>query len=116
MTLNLQIVIIVICLLMLLYIMYLIKRGRLQLRYSLLWFVLALLLLIFAIFPQPLFNLAHVFGFVSASNAIYFAGVLFLGVMALFLCSVVSQQSEKLKDMAQKIAMLEHEIDELKKK
>lgn len=111
MTLDVQLVVIVCCLLFLLHIVYVIKRGRLQLRYSLLWFALAALLLFFAIFPEPLFNLAHAFGFVSSLNAIYFASILFLGVETFFLNSIISQQAEDIKDLTQKVALLEHKLE-----
>lgn len=112
MTLNLQIVIIICCLLLLLYIAYLVKRGKLSLRLSLFWIVLAVVLLIFAIWPAPIYAFLRFCGFEVPANGIQVAGLLFLAALTLFLCSVVSKQSEQIKNLTQEIAILKNKFND----
>ena len=56
---TLSIVFIVLSLAFLIYTVYQVKRNKLLLRYSLTWILLSVLLLIIAIFPQPIFALGR---------------------------------------------------------
>lgn len=107
----LQIAIVVSCALLFVYTIYLVKRKQLLLRYSLLWLAIALGVLVFAIFPQPLFRLASLCGFTNASNFIFFCAALVLMCVSLNLSSIVSRQSVSISRLTQKIALLEHEIE-----
>lgn len=85
-----------------------IAKGRLLLRYSLLWLFLALVALICAIFPQPLFDLAYLLGFNVASNFVLFLSIFFLLAICLSLSVIASKQQLKLKNLVQRIALLEN--------
>lgn len=93
---------------------YMISKKGLQLRYSLLWFVLSLSIVLCALSPEPLFRIAHFFGFQSSSNFIFVLAVMFLLIILLSLTVVVSKQATAIKNAIQRIAILEHEIDDLK--
>lgn len=84
-----------------------VAKGRLLLRYSLLWLFLAFVALICAIFPQPLFDLAYLLGFNVASNFVLFLAIFFLLAICLSLSVIVSKQQMKLKNLVQHIALLE---------
>ncbi|AEB07233.1 hypothetical protein Corgl_1127 [Coriobacterium glomerans PW2] len=105
-----QIAIAIVCLVLLVYVLHLVKHERLQLRYSLLWLMLTTLTLLCAIFPKPLFSMSTFFGFETASNFIYFVGLLFSLVIMLSLSSIVSKQSTSIKNLAQRVALLEHNL------
>lgn len=99
-------------LLVLIVVFGMVAKKKLLLRYALLWIVLSVLLVFCAIVPGPLFSLAHWLGFESSSNFIFVMAVLFLLVSVLSLTAVVSKQSEAIKNAVQRIAMLEHELDQ----
>lgn len=109
----LQIVAIVLCFAFLLYVAHLVARERLLLKYSLLWMVLTIIILLCAIFPQPLYGFAHLFGFENPSNFIFFIGLFFLLAIALSLSSIASKQSITIKNLVQEQALLAKRIDEL---
>lgn len=94
-------------------VLFLVSHERLQLRHSLLWLVLAAVVLVTAVFPAPLFALARFFGFASASNFLFVLGILFLLIIALSLSSIVSKQHIAIKNAVQRIALLEHELKRL---
>ena len=107
MPIVLRVTIIAACAMLFIYVVYLVRRERLQLKYSLLWLVMALILLLVSLFPEPLFTLAGLFGFAASSN--FAAGFVFLLVICLSLTSIVSKQALSIKNLTQRIAILEDE-------
>lgn len=87
-------------------------RGKLLLKYSLLWLALALAAMVCAFFPQPLFSLAYFLGFKLASNFVLFVGIFFLLVICLSLSVIVSKQQMKIKELAQRMALFEKSEDD----
>lgn len=104
-----------VCLLMFIYVLSLVKKEKLMLRYSLLWLALAVVLILCAVFPGPVFEVAKLFGFLTASNFIFVLGFVFLLLIALSLSAVISKQTTSIKNLTQRIALLEKEL-ELKEK
>ena len=107
----LRVSVVVACLILLAYVVYLVRRERLQLKYSLLWLAMAVVLLMVSVFPEPLFLLSGLFGFATASNFIFVAGFVFLLAICLTLTSIVSKQAVSIKNLTQRIAILENEIE-----
>lgn len=89
-----------------------IVKGRLLLKYSLLWFVLALVAFFSALFPDPVFLLAHLIGFDTASNFILFVAIFLVLTIALSLSVIVSKQQAKLNNTIQELALLKHDTEE----
>lgn len=111
MTTALQILMIFSCLILVVYVVHLVKHERLQLRYSLLWLALAVIMLACALFPKPLFSIATALGFESPASFIFFAGLILLLLISLSLSSIVSKQMLAIKNLTQKIALLEHQLN-----
>lgn len=101
----------IVCLLMFIYVLSLVKKEKLMLRYSLLWLALALVLIVCAVFPGPVFEVAKFFGFATASNFIFVLGFVFLLLIALSLSAVISKQTNSIKNLTQRIALLEKELE-----
>lgn len=97
----------------LLFTVYQIKRGKLLLRYSLMWMLLSILILLVAIFPQPVFRLAVLPGFNVGSSFIFAVAIFFLLVLYMTQSRAISQQVIKNKDAIQKAALLEKRLDDL---
>ena len=95
------------CLLLFVYVIHLVKRERLQLKYSLLWLALGATVLVLALMPDPLFTLGRMMGFETTSNFIFFTGFMFLLLIALSLSAIVSKQATAIKNLTQRIAIIE---------
>lgn len=93
----------------------LMKKGRMSLKYSLLWFASGIVLLICALFPQVIRFFTDLLGIYSETNAVFFLGVCFLLLIILSLTSIVSGQTERIRTLTQTQAMLEKRIRELEK-
>jgi hypothetical protein len=108
MILATRIFIIAISLLFIVFIVALVSRSRLLLKYSLLWLALSVLVCICAVFPQPLYALSDLLGFQTAANFIYLIGLFFLLAIALSLSVIVSKQTANIKTLIQEIALLKN--------
>lgn len=109
----LSIVMIIVALLFLLFTVYQIKRNKLLLRYSLMWMLLSILILLVAIFPQPVFRLSVLLGFDLGSNFIFSVAIFFLLALCMTQSRAISQQVIKNKAAIQRAALLEKRLDDL---
>ncbi|MBO6134049.1 MAG: DUF2304 domain-containing protein [Lachnospiraceae bacterium] len=89
------------------------KRQKLNLKYSLLWIVSGIILLILALFPGVLIGAAALAGIEVASNALFVIAIGLIIIILMSLTSIVSMQNEKLKKLIQYNALLEKRIREL---
>lgn len=116
MNIILQINLIVGTLLVLLFIVYMIKSNKVALKYSLTWILSAFFLLIISIFPKIVTFFADLLGIVSITNAIYFIAIAFLYIILFNLTIAITVGSERDRKIAQEIAFLRSEIEQLKAK
>lgn len=108
---TLSIVFIVLSFAFLIYTVYQVKRNKLLLRYSLMWIFLSALLLVVAIFPQPIFALAKLAGFDIGSNFIFSAAIFFLLLLCLGQARTISQLVIKQTETTQRLALLEKRLE-----
>ena len=111
MTLMLRLSVLAACIILALYVLHLVSKGKLLLKYSLLWLSLALVLLLSAAFPNGVAILAHLIGFEMAANFIYFIGMFCLMVIALSLTVIVSRQAKRINVLVQRLALLEYRME-----
>lgn len=91
----------------------LLKRKKLALKYTLLWLFVGVILAIFAVFPQLLKYISDFLGFVNSMNALYAFMIAFAFMLILSLTSIVSNQSQRIRQLTQHLAILEKRIREL---
>ena len=116
MTTVFRIILLVCVLVYLLVILALMRRGRMSLKYSLIWFLSGVILLICAIFPQVISFFTRLMGIYSDTNAVFFIGVCFLVLIVLSLTSIASGQSERIRTLVQTQAILEKRVRDLEEK
>ena len=94
----------------------LLQKKVLNLKYSLLWLVFGIIMIFFVIFPQALDVMSGLLGIYDEMNAFFTVLIAFLFVLMIALTSIVSKQSNKIKDLIQVNALLEKKIRELEKR
>ena len=110
---KLQIAILIAIFIYYMVLLSLLKKKTLSLKYTLLWLVAGLILLIFAVAPQLLGMFTAVLGIQVPTNAL-FAIVSFCSIMIMIsLTAIVSKQSERIKRLTQSIALLENRLREI---
>lgn len=89
------------------------KRRRLTLKYTLLWLLTGVVMLIFVVFPELLQSLAGFIGAQTLMNTLYLLIIGFILVLLMMLTSIVSKQTERIAFLAQANAILEKRVREL---
>ena len=112
MNIILRIVLIVCCLLFFAFVIVNVSRKRLLLRYSLLWLVLAVIVLILAIFPNLIMGLSAAMGFATPSNFVFALALFFLLAIALSQTVALSSQSRKILNLTQELALAKKDAEE----
>ena len=114
MSIYLRIILVVISMLSMLNILKRVRKSKLQIEYSIFWIVFSILLILVAIFPQPMFTLAQILGIQSPANMV-FLFVIFILLIKLFNMAIeVSQLQYKQQELVQKIALDENKKTEKK--
>ncbi len=90
-----------------------IRKKGLDLYHSIVWFFGALLLLLIALFPQPVLWLTRVAGIETPSNFVFIVIITFLLITTLSLSAAVSRHHMRIKRMVQSMAILENRIESL---
>ena len=98
-------------LLLLLVVFELIRSRRLRERYALLWLLTGVVLLVLSLWRGGLNTIAGWFGVSGYPPAILFAvGILFILLVLLHYSTVISRLSDQSTILAQRLALLEHEL------
>ena len=88
----------------------LLKRNRMTLKYSLLWLLSGVILLVLAIFPALLDGFAALMGVYSSVNAL-FAVIIFCGTALMISFTVIiSRQRAEIVRLAQTVAILDNRL------
>ncbi len=87
------------------------RKRKLREEYSWLWLLTGAAVLVLAFFPQMLLTgIAHFFGSENPPAAIFFMGFCFVACVCLQFSVRLSRMTEQVKNLAQKIALLEEDI------
>src|SRR4051795_2860995 len=92
---------------LLLFVLELVRRRRLQERYALLWLVSAVVLLTLAAWRGALAAVASLIGIASPPNALFFLAFATILIVLLHFSVVISRLSDQTKVLAQRVAMLD---------
>lgn len=114
--LTLRIAVIIACVVFLIAVSRQVARGKLLLKYSLLWITFAAASILASLFPQPVFVVASTLGFEAPSNFIFLVGLFFLLAICLSLSIIVSKQTLRIKALVQEHALIAKRIDALENK
>lgn len=116
MSLALRIALIVASLFVTVFVMKKIRKAQLEIDGAIYWIVFALLLLVISIFPGIAIAASKLLGIKSPANFVFLV-MIFLVLVKLFQVSIdLSIQKHRLNHLVQKLALLNHEHDELKEK
>ena len=104
MSIYLRIILVVISMLSMMNVMKRVRRFKLQIENSIFWIIFSLLLILVAVFPDPMFWLAELLGIQSPANMVF----LFVIFILLIKTFKISQLQYKIQELVQKIALDEN--------
>ena len=111
---SLQIEIIAFGFIIILLTLYILKKGRIPVKYSLVWLFAGTIILIFGIIPNFFDIVSKFLGFELPSNLAFSLMIAILIFINLSLTIIVSGQKEKTRLLIQEISILKKELDDKK--
>jgi hypothetical protein len=115
MSIRVKIVAMVISIGVMLLIIELVRRRKLREEYSWLWLMTGSGILLLALWFNLLKWITHLVGAITPSSTIFLFAFLFLIFISLHFSVVISKLTDRNKELAQRYALLELELNEFKK-
>ena len=112
MSINLVFLSVIFSALVIIFILYLIKKGSVNIKYSLVWFMLFTLLFICLIVPGLLDFVTKFLGFKTASNMVLSLFISVLIIINIVNTVINSNQDKKIRLLIQEISILKNKFDE----
>lgn len=100
---------------LILFILYLIYKGRLKEEFSILWLFLSLFILVFSVWRDGLDILADFFGVYYAPSLLFIFAFLIIILIIIHLSITVSKLKDNVRTLTQDIGLLKNRIKELEK-
>ena len=113
---TLRVVLIVAVISYFIIILMFLKKRALALKYTLLWLAAGVVLGIMVIWPNTLTAFIHLLGITGNMNGLFVLCIAFLMMILMSITSIVSKQTEKIKNLTQSVAKMEKRIRELEDK
>ena len=89
---------------------------KLNIKYSIVWMLWALLAFLMAAFPSSFYELSHILGIQMPVNTVFLIMTTLLYGLVFYLYLVISKSSEEIINLTYEVASLRKELEELKKK
>ena len=89
----------------------LLRRHRLREKYAALWLFTGCLVVVLALFPGGLDNVAVFVGVANGASLVLFLAVVFLLIIAMHLSWEISQLEEETRSISEEIALLRVELE-----
>ena len=115
-SLKLQLAMILLSFFMVGYIIHLLREEIIELKYSITWIFIGLILIIISIKPEIVNRIAQLLGIGLPVNALFLISLVFILILMMVLVIAISKLSMKCSRLTQTIALLKDKINELEKK
>jgi hypothetical protein len=94
-------------------VLWLVKRRALQEEYTPIWMAVAFMIFLLSVHSELLHTITRAMGAWTTSSALFFLGELFLLAICLNYAVRLSRASLRLKNLAQEVALLRAQVDDL---
>lgn len=105
-TLRLQVFVGILIIFAFIFIINMVRKRALELKYALSWFILLLGVGIMDCIPQTMTMLAKALGIYNPMNMLFFIGFIFAIIILFILTVTLSRMSARVRKMAQIVAMM----------
>ena len=112
---KLKIIVIAVSLLFTGFLFHQVRKEVLELRYTLIWFTLAAVMIALAVFPEILVNIAGIMGIGIPVNALFFVSFFCVLVILLSMSFTISQLYSRVTRLVQEVGILKNELLKFKK-
>ena len=108
MSMKLRVIMALILLLGLMYLVRLIKKRKIDLKYSIVWLLLPIVILVIILIPGLLEWVAAVMGIYDVMNMVFFLGFIFVIAVIFSLTVAISKLADSMRQLTQKVALEEY--------
>jgi hypothetical protein len=105
----------IVALIILLVIIQILRKGRVPVKYSLVWFLSAIIIMFVSMFPGVLEYFAGLMGFATISNMVIGMMIVILLFITMSLTVIVSGQKEKIRLLIQEVSILKEKVEKSEK-
>lgn len=91
-------------------------RKHLNIKYSIVWLLWAILALMMAIFPEIFYSLSRLLGIQLPVNTVFLIMTALLYALTFYVYIMISKHNEEIIKLTYEIASLKKQVDELKRK
>ena len=95
-------------------ILYLIKKEKINIKYAIIWLLLFGLLALLLIIPNLLTTITKILGFVVSSNMIFAIIIGVLIIISVSLTAIVSTQDKKIRKLIQEVSIIKSINEDIK--
>ena len=111
-----RVILVIVSLLTMSFMMRKIRQAKVQIEAAMFWVIVALILVVFSLFPGVADACARLLGIYSTPNFLFLFMIFLLMVKVFSMTLQVSQLESKQKELVQKIALAQKEREELELK
>ena len=111
-----RVILVIVSLLTMSFMMRKIRQAKVQIEAAMFWVIVALILVVFSLFPGVADACARLLGIYSTPNFLFLFMIFLLMVKVFGMTLQVSQMESKQKELVQKIALAQKESEELELK
>lgn len=116
MTVIFRVILVIVSILTMAFMMRKIRQAKVQIEAALFWVVMALILVVFSLFPVVADACAHLLGIYSTPNFLFLFMIFLLIVKVFGMTLQMSQMESKQKELVQRIALDQKDREELELK
>ena len=115
MEMRLRLILAFVIFLFILVVINFIKKDNISLKYSLIWLISGVLVIIATMIPNFLEKMSKILGFELVSNMIFMIAIIILLLISFSFTIIVSRQTQKIRLLIQEVSMLKNRVEKLEK-
>ena len=116
MTVIFRVILVIVSILTMAFMMRKIRQAKVQIEAALFWVIMALILVVFSLFPAVADACAHLLGIYSTPNFLFLFTIFLLMVKVFGMTLQMSQMESRQKELVQRIALDQKDREELELK
>ena len=116
MTVIFRVILVIVSILTMAFMMRKIRQAKVQIEAALVWVIMALILVVFSLFPAVADACAHLLGIYSTPNFLFLFMIFLLIVKVFGMTLQMSQMESRQKELVQRIALDQKDREELELK
>ena len=115
MSMRLRIILIILLIILALFLIRQVTKKKVDIRYTLPWFLLVIALGVLAVFPEVLSFLTALVGITLPINLLFLSGLIISLAIIYSLTITISKMNSEIRNLSQKVALLEKKFRDMDK-